>query len=527
MPRKNHPRSVRRAAEPIQTVSTRRPQADSGLQSPHRLAHLQPTPAPANQLAQQMSPDRAEHELGDTPRSGAADLPEKLQTNIEAMSGHSLAGVRVFRGSGEPAQLHAHAFTRGTDIHLAPGQDRHLAHEAWHVVQQLDGRVQADSTVGEVGVNTSPALESEADRMGQQALSGAVEAVPEVARPAEDPGTVQRKHAPEAQLEAALPLSQPMRVRSEVVQCRSSLDVVQMEAPNSVGLEKAKASTTDKSRLFSKRMETEGQDVYDAALRRGATQLAKLPTEQMSSETAPPSAQTTTTTAGALSYEHDVQVSSVKDGLIAVSTTVFLTKNDSFEPTQSEDLTEDMSLKERRKAEQRNEAITAANEAGKLRVGFFKNTFRVKGGEVREVKAGDNARTSLEQEGGRSINMTDVIRQQATVATNFKNEHVQGWFKSWASADKVDAPTIEGEQEPGQFSDDLVFTRTPNPNTDTALVMAYISQHNISDPDRHIALWGTAHANAPFYIALQKGIPASALSVMASQGGLQFKLGDG
>ncbi|HAP61901.1 MAG TPA: hypothetical protein DCR93_21180, partial [Cytophagales bacterium] len=29
----------------------------------------------------------------------------------------------------------------GTDIHLAPGQQKHLPHEAWHVVQQKQGRV--------------------------------------------------------------------------------------------------------------------------------------------------------------------------------------------------------------------------------------------------------------------------------------------------------------------------------------------------------------------------------------------------
>ncbi|MEM7041075.1 MAG: DUF4157 domain-containing protein [Bacteroidota bacterium] len=35
----------------------------------------------------------------------------------------------------------AHAYDQGTDIHIGPGQEKHLPHEAWHVVQQKQGRV--------------------------------------------------------------------------------------------------------------------------------------------------------------------------------------------------------------------------------------------------------------------------------------------------------------------------------------------------------------------------------------------------
>ena len=35
----------------------------------------------------------------------------------------------------------AHAYTQGSEIHLGAGQERHLPHEAWHVVQQAQGRV--------------------------------------------------------------------------------------------------------------------------------------------------------------------------------------------------------------------------------------------------------------------------------------------------------------------------------------------------------------------------------------------------
>jgi len=70
----------------------------------------------------------------------------------------------------EPARLNALAFTRGVDIHLAPGQDRHLAHEAWHVVQQKQGRVSGRRRIGSERVNDDPSLEHEADTMGEQAL---------------------------------------------------------------------------------------------------------------------------------------------------------------------------------------------------------------------------------------------------------------------------------------------------------------------------------------------------------------------
>jgi hypothetical protein len=68
-------------------------------------------------------------------------LPESLKSGIESLSGMNLDHVRVHYNSPKPAQLNAHAYTQGADIHLAPGQERCLPHEAWHVVQQAQGRV--------------------------------------------------------------------------------------------------------------------------------------------------------------------------------------------------------------------------------------------------------------------------------------------------------------------------------------------------------------------------------------------------
>jgi hypothetical protein len=96
-------------------------------------------------------------------------LPPALAAGVQQLAGVSVADVRVHHGSPLPAQVGAAAYAQGTDIHLAPGQERHLPHEAWHVAQQRQGRVQPTTQVAGVPVNANPALEAEADRMGAQA----------------------------------------------------------------------------------------------------------------------------------------------------------------------------------------------------------------------------------------------------------------------------------------------------------------------------------------------------------------------
>lgn len=76
--------------------------------------------------------------------------------------------IRVHYNSPQPARLQAFAFTQGVDIHLAPGQEHQLGHEAWHAVQQKQGRVQPSFRHAGVAINDSPALEAEADRLGAQ-----------------------------------------------------------------------------------------------------------------------------------------------------------------------------------------------------------------------------------------------------------------------------------------------------------------------------------------------------------------------
>lgn len=96
-------------------------------------------------------------------------LPDRLKANIEAMSGFAMDDVRVHRNSEKPAQLRAHAYTQGSQIHLGPGQEKHLPHEAWHVVQQKQGRVKPTLQMKGVAINDGRGLEKEADAMGRKA----------------------------------------------------------------------------------------------------------------------------------------------------------------------------------------------------------------------------------------------------------------------------------------------------------------------------------------------------------------------
>lgn len=96
-------------------------------------------------------------------------LPDGLKAAMENMSGLSLDGVQVHYNSRKPAQVNALAYAQGTDIYLGPGQERHLPHEAWHIVQQKQGRVRPTIQVNGVAVNDNPSLEREADIMGLRA----------------------------------------------------------------------------------------------------------------------------------------------------------------------------------------------------------------------------------------------------------------------------------------------------------------------------------------------------------------------
>jgi hypothetical protein len=104
------------------------------------------------------------------PRAEITGLPDRLKAGVENLSGLSMDDVRVHYNSPQPAAVQALAYTQGTDIHLAPGQQKHLPHEAWHVVQQKQGRVKPTLQMKGVAINDDTGLELEAEAMAGRAL---------------------------------------------------------------------------------------------------------------------------------------------------------------------------------------------------------------------------------------------------------------------------------------------------------------------------------------------------------------------
>ncbi len=137
------------------------PTAASVLDSSSQSESLQRKADMANNATQ-----RAE-----APRPNNTGMPDNLKAGIESLSGFSMDDVRVHYNSSKPATVQALAYTQGTDIHVAPGQEKHLPHEAWHVAQQMAGRVSPTTNINGMPVNDNAALEHEADVMGEKAVT--------------------------------------------------------------------------------------------------------------------------------------------------------------------------------------------------------------------------------------------------------------------------------------------------------------------------------------------------------------------
>ncbi|HEX3871168.1 MAG TPA: DUF4157 domain-containing protein [Pirellulales bacterium] len=97
-------------------------------------------------------------------------LPGSLRHQVESLSGFSLNDVRVHYNSPLPTHLNALAYTQGTNIHVAPGHEHHLPHEAWHVVQQRQPGTQMKPLAEGLAENGDSTLESESDVPGTDAV---------------------------------------------------------------------------------------------------------------------------------------------------------------------------------------------------------------------------------------------------------------------------------------------------------------------------------------------------------------------
>lgn len=96
-------------------------------------------------------------------------IPDHLKEGFEHLSGYSMDDIKIHYNSAKPAQLQALAYTQSNNVYLGAGQEKHLGHELWHVVQQKQGRVMPTTQINGFPVNDNTALEHEADLYGKKA----------------------------------------------------------------------------------------------------------------------------------------------------------------------------------------------------------------------------------------------------------------------------------------------------------------------------------------------------------------------
>lgn len=156
-------------AAQLQAMADNSPEAEQTAQL-QSIADSSPEAKEAAKLQAMADEHGAQEEQPKQKKVNNTGLPDDLKTGIENLSGFSMDDVKVHYNSNKPAELQAHAYAEGTDIYIGPGQEKHLPHEAWHVVQQKQGRVKPTLQMeGGVDVNDDKGLEQEADVMGRKA----------------------------------------------------------------------------------------------------------------------------------------------------------------------------------------------------------------------------------------------------------------------------------------------------------------------------------------------------------------------
>lgn len=104
------------------------------------------------------------------PSPNLTGIPDNTKTHFENLSGFSFDDVRVHYNSNKPAQLQAYAYTQGNQVHIAPGQEKHLGHELGHVVQQKQGRVKPTVQANGYAINNDSELERNAHTISKEVL---------------------------------------------------------------------------------------------------------------------------------------------------------------------------------------------------------------------------------------------------------------------------------------------------------------------------------------------------------------------
>lgn len=119
-------------------------------------------------------------------------IPALMKTKFERSSGFSFDDVRVHYNSEKPAQLHAHAYTQGNEVYVAPGQEKHLPHELGHVVQQKSNAVQPTGEISGMPLNDDEAMESGADKLAELAENSEESGEAPLQAKAKDGGVIQK-----------------------------------------------------------------------------------------------------------------------------------------------------------------------------------------------------------------------------------------------------------------------------------------------------------------------------------------------
>lgn len=101
-------------------------------------------------------------------KKNTTGIPDNIKDGIEKLSGISLDDVTVHYNSPKPAEVGADAYAEGTDVYIGPGQEEHLPHELWHVIQQKQGKAKATKKVNGKNVDDRESMENEANTMGEK-----------------------------------------------------------------------------------------------------------------------------------------------------------------------------------------------------------------------------------------------------------------------------------------------------------------------------------------------------------------------
>src|SRR6476469_1292057 len=127
------------------------PQA-SVISSKHQLVQAK---AKFRGLSHELIDESQQYEVVSPPQKTGKRLPEAVQQKMEIAFNTDFSDVRIHEGR-EAESIRAIAYTRGSDIHFAPGQyspmsqtgQQLIGHELTHVVQQRTGQVAAPQGKG-------------------------------------------------------------------------------------------------------------------------------------------------------------------------------------------------------------------------------------------------------------------------------------------------------------------------------------------------------------------------------------------